>query len=201
MKIIDNLLPESYVAEIEKAFTSPYFPWFSYGGTFAYTQHEREMYKNAVFDHRTIDSKQFSHAMFIDNKINSNYFELIKPIFWFLEMQEGIVCKDIIRIKSNFMMKDIEFPSDFYNPPHSDVTNDIGDKAKILLYYPCDSDGDTFIFNEYSVEGMLPDRLTEVQRVTPKRGRCVLLDANRFHASSPPRAHDFRIALNMVFYA
>ena len=55
MKIIDNLLPESYVAEIEKAFTSPYFPWFSYGGTFAYTQHERELYKNAVFDHRTID--------------------------------------------------------------------------------------------------------------------------------------------------
>lgn len=201
MKIIDNLLPESYVSHIENQVTSPFFPWFSYGKTFVFTEDERQVYKNAISDENTIDVYQFSHAAFIDGKINSNYFELIKPIFWFLEQREGIVCKEILRVKFNHLAKDITFPDNCYHPPHSDVSNETSDNAKILLYYPITSDGDTFIFNEYSKHGVLPEKLTLSGRVSPIRGRAVLLDAKRFHASSSPKISDQRIALNMVFYA
>lgn len=201
MKIIENLLPESYVSEIEKQVTSPFFPWFSFGNTFVFTEEERGLYKNAVFDSNTVDSKQFSHAAFVDGRINSNYFEMVKPVFWFLEKQEGVVCKEIIRIKFNHLAKDPLYPDDCYHPPHSDVSGEYGDNAKILLYYPVTSDGDTFFFKEYSEEGTVPENLTLMNRVTPKRGTAVLLDAKQYHASSSPKNYDYRIALNMVFYA
>ena len=86
-----------------------------------------------------------------------------------------------------------DMPDDKYNTPHIDVPDA---NFKSLLYYVNDSDGDTFVFNE-----TFHDRkdLTIRKRVSPKKGRAVVIDSNTWHASSNPRNHANRIVLNLIF--
>jgi hypothetical protein len=69
-----------------------------------------------------------------------------------------------------------------------------------MIYYVNDSDGDTFLFNEFwdPVSGQPPTQLTLNQRVTPKRNRAVIFESDRFHASSNPRFNKNRFIINFV---
>jgi hypothetical protein len=61
-----------------------------------------------------------------------------------------------------------------------------------LLYYVCDSDGDTVIFkNMYSKKHPKPPELHELKekiRVTPKQGRVVIFDGYYWHTATQPAA-------------
>jgi hypothetical protein len=43
--------------------------------------------------------------------------------------------------------------------------------------------------------------LKEVARVTPKKGRAVIFNSNRFHASSSPVIEPRRVIINYCFFA
>ena len=61
--------------------------------------------------------------------------------------------------------------------PHIDIL----DKIHIVaLYYVCDSDGDTVIYNER----ITSEKYTVKQRVTPKQGRIVIFPAFAAHKVS-----------------
>ena len=62
--------------------------------------------------------------------------------------------------------------------PHIDTKDD----HFVMLYYVCDSDGDTIIYNE-QVES---ETYTLQQRVTPKQGRVVLFDGSYYHTAEQP---------------
>ena len=62
--------------------------------------------------------------------------------------------------------------------PHIDTK----DNHFVMLYYVCDSDGDTIIYNE-QVES---ETYTLQQRVTPKQGRVVLFDGSYYHTAEQP---------------
>ena len=51
-----------------------------------------------------------------------------------------------------------------------------------MLYYVCDSDGDTIIFNEKEKS----EKYTVQKRVTPKQGRVVLFDGDFYHTAEQP---------------
>lgn len=59
-----------------------------------------------------------------------------------------------------------------------------------LLYYVCDADGDTVIFdNMYSKSDPKPPELHELKekmRVTPKQGRVVIFDGYYWHTATQP---------------
>ena len=55
-------------------------------------------------------------------------------------------------------------------------------KHFVMLYYVCDSDGDTIIYNE-KVES---EKYTVKESVTPKQGRVVLFDGGLFHTAEQP---------------
>lgn len=67
---------------------------------------------------------------------------------------------------------------------------DLFDEHFALLYYVCDADGDTVIFeNMYSKENPNPpelDELKEKVRVTPKQGRVVIFDGYYWHTATQP---------------
>lgn len=67
---------------------------------------------------------------------------------------------------------------------------DLADEHFALLYYVCDSDGDTVIFeNMYSKENPKPPEpreLIEKARVTPKQGRVVIFDGYYWHTATQP---------------
>ena len=62
--------------------------------------------------------------------------------------------------------------------PHIDTKDD----HFVMLYYVCDSDGDTIIYNE-TVES---ENYTIQQRITPKQGRVVLFDGAYYHTAEQP---------------
>ena len=69
-------------------------------------------------------------------------------------------------------------------------------KHLVCLYYVCDSDGDTIIYNERereisnedytTVKERVTPNLTIKQRVTPKQGRVVLFDGWLMHTAEQP---------------
>ena len=63
--------------------------------------------------------------------------------------------------------------------PHIDIYNK---EHLVVLYYVCDSDGDTIIYNEREQLGTY----TIKQKVTPKQGRMVLFDGSLMHTAEQP---------------
>ena len=70
------------------------------------------------------------------------------------------------------------------------IHNDIDIPHWVCLYYVTDSDGDTILYED--------DEKTEIQRVTPKKGRIVFFDGSIKHCSShPSKTH--RAVINWNF--
>lgn len=85
---------------------------------------------------------------------------------------------------------------------HDNIHIDLAFEHLIVLYYVNDTDGDTFIFDKTtdfknvkmaSVEN--ESELKVIKRVTPKKGRALVLNGNRYHASSGP-TKDIRCIIN-----
>jgi hypothetical protein len=67
-----------------------------------------------------------------------------------------------------------------------------------MVYYVNDSDGDTFLFNEFYESGKVPELFTLYNRVSPKKNRLVIFESNRYHASSNPKLNQDRFIINFV---
>ena len=76
------------------------------------------------------------------------------------------------------------------NPGPDDIHIDINAPHWVCLFYVNDSDGDTILFKE--------DKKTEIQRVTPKKGRVVFFDGSIPHCSSRPSLNT-RAIINIDF--
>ena len=86
-----------------------------------------------------------------------------------------------LQLPSNIQREDVD-------TPHIDI-----DRIKhlVALYYVCDSDGDTIIYNE-RVES---ETYTIKRRVTPKQGRVVIFDGTLYHTAEQP-LHSTRCVVN-----
>jgi hypothetical protein len=94
-------------------------------------------------------------------------------------------CIEILNARSfmHFPLRD-EFIHEYDNP-HVDAQFE----HLVCLYYINDSDGDTFIFDKTSNDTPItyPDTKFEIiKRITPKKGRAILFNGNRYHSSSCP---------------
>jgi hypothetical protein len=69
--------------------------------------------------------------------------------------------------------------------PHIDL--DQGIEHIVALYYVCDSDGDTIIYNEREDQGLESKSYTIKEKVTPKQGRMVIFDGTLYHTAEQPK--------------
>src|SRR5450432_251215 len=141
---------------------------------------------------QSYESDQFVHALYQEGARRSAFFDVVFPMFYFLEDKTGVALASVERMKANLLVKK-PAPPDSYNTPHIDIPTP---PMKSLLYYVKDSDGDTFIFNETYAD---KKPLTVRKRVSPRRGKAVLFDSNIWHASSNPRENATRVVLNFIF--
>ena len=81
----------------------------------------------------------------------------------------------------------LQIPS--INSGRNGIHVDIFNPHWVCLYYVCDSDGDTILFD---------DNENEIQRVSPKKGRIVFFDGSIKHCSSSP-AKTHRAVINFDF--
>ena len=68
--------------------------------------------------------------------------------------------------------------------PHIDIENK---EHIVALYYVCDSDGDTIIYNERKDQGLEAKSYTIKEKVTPKQGRMVIFDGTLYHTAEQPK--------------
>tara|TARA_B100001057_G_scaffold243013_1_gene243326 strand:+ start:1693 stop:2331 length:639 start_codon:yes stop_codon:yes gene_type:complete len=139
-----------------------------------------------------------------DSGPTSQFFEEIRPIMMFAEYALGFTIQNISRIKANTLLQ-VEGTKGKYHPPHMDLMNDNG---YAMVYYVHNADGETILFDKRFNQAMKHDPkylnhnaydLEEITRIKPKKGRAVLFNSNRFHASSNPQVAQRRVIINHVF--
>ena len=105
---------------------------------------------------------------------------------------------EIERIKINRLQKIPKEYKQKYNTPHTDFP-DVFTNHYSMIYYCNDSDGFTYIFNEFHNPLKVPKKLTINQKVKPRKGRVVIFESNRWHSSSNPIVTDQRVIINFIF--
>lgn len=195
IEILDDLVNDSYKDHVENMLTNPQFPWSFRSGTVT------DNFKSYIRCPYAVDTPQFTHLFFVRDKIKSDHSNLIEPLIQALEDKyQKKYYNRLIRAKANCQFKDAGYPTNCYASPHSDFLSLKGSKIETqsLLYYVNYSDGDTFIFNE-KFYGETINKLTINKKVTPSRGKSILFDSTYLHAGSPPRIHQYRMIINLVF--
>ena len=175
--VFDDIIDLKYQERIkniligEETFDDYYFPWY-------FTQD--------VTKHMDVDSQKrsaFFHGYVVSD--NDNTIGTIDSIFHdiFIDLLKNVCCKidkqDVNIIKGrSFLQLPINYNGERIDTPHIDIVDD----HFVILYYVCDSDGDTIIYNEK----VKSDNYTIQKRVTPKQGRVVVFDGSYYHTAEQP---------------
>ena len=175
-KIYDDCISSKLITDIEKTLTFYYFCWHYLPNTVTVRTSKE-------------DSPQMSHVFYamLDNKEEfSNKFNIIKDLLSEVNINTDLDIENLNlwRAKANliFPCADKQMKSSL---PHVDFP----EKNTTLLYYVNQSDGDTVFFDK--------DKKTIVERVTPKRGRFIVFDSSKWHASCNPIKSMKRIVINI----
>ena len=101
---------------------------------------------------------------------------------------------DVLQGRS-FLSTPTNIPKDDVDTPHVDMVA----PHFVMLYYVCDSDGDTIIYNEKTrFDDCKPDNemsFTIKKKVSPKQGRVVLFNGIHYHTAEQPN-HNLRCIVN-----
>ena len=183
MKVLDDFLPEHYKNALENIMLSENFAWYLNKNTVS------ESYKNPYGVDKTTDSMQLTHVIFNDSKVNSEHYGLTSLLGHHLMLKENVDTSGLIRIKANLNTIAVDYPEGHHYSTHIDLPKDFS--GITCIYYVNDSDGDTIFFEE--------DGITEIERVSPKKGRLVYFDSDTPHAGCPPKEHQVRCVINFNF--
>ncbi len=193
MIILDNVLSPSYVNAIEYEAHQQRYMYA------VQTSSKNIGYNGPVLDtDNTYDCGQLECTLFHHSLMQTpaEFFSQLKPLVFTIQdiMGDKMQLDSMIRCKMNILWQKESFPENHWNVVHQD--SDI--ESVSILYYVNESDGDTFLFNEFYEKDKLPN-LTLAMRVSPQKNRVVLLDGGRYHAGSNPRHNRERIVINFVF--
>ena len=205
IQVFDNIISQPHQQYIEEVCLGggPCIKWLFNDSTVGLSERLTK-WKSEV----TVDTPQMTHGFF-DDVFNDSAFEfhdgLILPIKFNLEELSGLKLP-IERVKANILFNTGNTDTNIMGMPHSDMSM-AGYMAGV--YYVNDSDGDTILFENFDKPDVYspytPVKLANKvelrieQRVTPKRGRLVLFEANRLHCSSNPIVNNTRCVLNFIF--
>ena len=159
-KVIDNYLDIDQHLILKTIMESDEFPWFYTKGKVNKTD------KPKLFDY------QFNHVFYINNNINSNFFNYLKPIL------DKLKPLSLIRIKANL------------NPStekiiKSDYHTDQNFKCNIAIYYVNNNDGYTMIDKE---------------KVLSKKNRMVLFTSESKHFGTTSTNCNNRMVINFNYF-
>ena len=184
IKILDNFLP-SYIQDfLEEGF---------------YENMDLNIIKKTLPDENNgdyFDEEQLEcWVKFLDNiKLGHSHYYLLPLQIGCLSLGIKFNLENLFRAKLNITLNNTPHKSSKVNPPHKDMSYDR--PYFIVIYYVSDSDGDTIIY-----EGGDVKNLKIIKKITPKKGRLILMDGKRYHSSSHPTNAKKRVIMNYnVFY-
>ncbi len=130
------------------------------------------MINNKVSSDEGLFKLQFEHLFYINNNINSNFFNYVKPVL------DKLKPKALIRIKANLNPISEKILKSSY---HTDQKF----KCKIALYYVNDNNGYTVI---------------EEEKILCKKNRMVLFNSNVKHFGTNSTNCNNRMVINFNYF-
>lgn len=192
--VIDNFLEKPIYDELLKYVGGPKFPWF-YGDNVSLPLEDG----NLIKDPMAMETAGLSHVMYDRGWDALSYtYDFFKPFFATMNEKLGLKESNIIRARASLKWPKIGYTKDNYSLPHVDYYY----PHETLIYYVNDSDGDTFIFDQWFTftgngNGIAADNFTIQKRISPKANRLVWIDGLHYHTASNPIDNDKRIILNI----
>jgi len=160
------------------------FPWY-YTSDITDATHEGPFQGRFGFSHQYVDAEEG-----IISDFHNLFLGLIKNSCKKINVKKV----DVLQGRS-FLSTPTNIPKDDVDTPHVDMVA----PHFVMLYYVCDSDGDTIIYNEKTkFDDCIPDpkmNYTIKKKVSPKQGRVVLFDGRHWHTAQQPN-HNLRCIVN-----
>ena len=179
--VFDDFIDLDLQEEIKNVLVSDYvyynqpFPWY-YLEDITVTYDDPNSQRRPGFTHEYVkyEGKEKSTG-----KQLSRFHNLLLPILKNACLKMEI--KDInVLLGRSFLQLPLNLKNRDVDTPHRDIYD--RDDFFVVLYYVCDSDCDTIIYNETKES----DQYTIKQRVTPKKGRLVIFDGVLMHTAEQP---------------
>ena len=177
--VIDDFIDTEYQEDIRNIlmgnyqYRKEYFPWY-------YTEDVTGAY-DSDSQHRTALGHDY---VVLDDEYNQTGERLSEFHYLFLPMLKD-VCRRM-NIKNINVLQGrsfLQFPLNLKDRSVDTAHVDLFNREHLVaLYYVCDSDGDTIIYNEREKL----ETYTIKQKVTPKQGRIVLFDGSLYHTAEQP---------------
>jgi hypothetical protein len=194
--IVDDVICKEYQDLIENELLGINCPWY-FNKDVSYNQTDPRL-QNLVKGKTPVVGHMFFNLN--QGPITPGLHFMTMPMALEAFNKAGIVPGHIIKSRSF-----LYFPlADAIRREHDSPHIDFDMPHLVCLYYVNDTDGDTFIFDK-TVSDIRPDsddfantEFNVVQRITPKKGRAVIFDGTRYHASSVP-TKDVRCIVNINF--
>ena len=124
-----------------------------------------------------------------DVKVISHFHNMFLPMLKEVIRRVGVKQEDAGILQGRSFL---QLPRNIQRDDVDTVHIDINQRAHlVVLYYVCDSDGDTIIYHER----VKSEKYTIKQRVTPKQGRIVIFDGTLYHTAEQP-LHSTRCIVN-----
>ena len=159
------------------------FPWY-YTSDITDNSHDGPFQGRFGFCHEYVCAEEG-----IISDFHSLFFGLIQNSCKKLKIKKI----DIIQGRS-FLSTPTNIPKEDVDTPHVDMIS----PHFVMLYYVCDSDGDTIIYNEKTkFDNCTPEGMnfTIKKKVSPKQGRVVLFNGMHYHTAEQPN-HNLRCIVN-----
>lgn len=186
--VFDNIIPAQYQDLIEKQMTAENVNWH-YMQDITY---DIDKIKETTM---AVSKPAFAHKFYDrEQGVISPAYGLVLPIAYFACEKVKFHITEIIAVRS-FLT--IPLPTHANRVDHPHVDREMSHLN--VLYYVSDSDGDTVFydktFRDVSPTEVHVDNLNIIKQVSPKKGRAVVFDGSRYHASTRP-TRGSRIVVN-----
>ena len=181
--VFDDFIDLKYQEQIKNVllgsedYCEKQFPWY-------YTEDvtaggDKDSQHRAALGHDFVDYIDEAQMDKQQSCIISNFHEFVLPMLKGACKKMSVNNIDILQGRS-FLQFPLNLKDRSVDRPHRDLwdTNNFF----VVLYYVCDSDGDTIIYNETDNS----DVYTLKQKVTPKKGRVVIFDGALMHTAEQP---------------
>ena len=169
--VFDNIIDVDYQNRIKHLLISgeSSFPWYFTDDVTAAGDYGNQ--KRCAFSHQFVDPETGV------SQYNSFFIEMIRQSC--LKVKKDKI--KVIQGRSFFQLPQRIENANEPDSAHTDLTY----PHFVVLYYVCDSDGDTIIYNEKASKRSFKD-YTIKEKVTPKQGRVVVFDGSFYHTAEQP---------------
>lgn len=182
IQVIDNFIDIEYQETIKQMLFCDRFPWY---------------YIADITSAKTPESMSAPacrHMFVSESNITSDNFQTLVPMA--RKITESTSFTQLVQCRTF-----LQFPlsDSFVRRRTDDLHIDLHTRHLVLLYYVCDSDGDTIIVDRPpDVPPTQMEKCPILKQVTPKQGRAVIFDGSLYHTAQQPTSN-MRCIINFDF--